>query len=121
MILYVRDQARSAAFYRRALEIEPTLDVPGMTEIPIGEGVVLGLMPEQGIARLLKIDPVAGGRPSRAELYLRVDDAAAYHARALEAGARELSPLGLRDWGERVAYALDLDGHVIAFAERADD
>lgn len=29
----------------------------------------------------------------------------------------ELAP---RNWGERVAYSLDLDGHVLAFAERAD-
>ncbi|MFO0740163.1 MAG: VOC family protein [Labilithrix sp.] len=119
-ILYVRDQRASAAFYRAILDIEPRLDVPGMTEIEVGRGVVLGLMPEAGIRRLLGDalpDPAAGHGASRAELYLVVDDPAAYHARAIAAGATEMSPLAERDWGHRVAYSLDPDGHVLAFAE----
>ena len=59
--------------------------------------------------------------PSPAEgdrLYLLVDDPAAFHARALAAGARELSPLQARDWGDAAAYSLDPDGHVLAFARR---
>lgn len=118
-ILYVSDQARSRDFFARVLDRAPALDVPGMTEIELGSGAVLGLMPEAGITRLLgaAIDPSKLREPGRAELYLVVDDAAAYHARALAAGARELSPLALRDWGHRAAYCLDADGHVIAFAE----
>lgn len=50
VILYVRDQAASAAFYRAALAVSPRLDVPGMTEFEVG-GAVLGLMPEEGIVR----------------------------------------------------------------------
>jgi uncharacterized glyoxalase superfamily protein PhnB len=76
-------------------------------------------MPAAGIRRLLRTnwpDPAPGQAP-RAELYLRRADAAAAHARALAAGATELSPFTDRDWGERVAYALDPDGHVLAFAE----
>lgn len=118
-ILYVADQAASAAFYRRVLAAEPRLDVPGMTELAIGEGAVLGLMPAAGIARLLGdaiAAPEAPGRAPRAELYLRVDDPAAFHARALAAGARELSPLLPRGWGDEAAYSADPDGYVIAFA-----
>ncbi len=66
-------------------------------------------------------DPDGAGDIPRAELYLRVDDAAAYHARALAHGAVELSPLVDRDWGDRAAYSLDPDGHVLAFAEPAGD
>lgn len=115
-ILYVRDQAASRAFYTHVLGVAPSLDVPGMTELPLAGGAVLGLMPEAGIARLLgdALGPV--GRGPRAEVYLVVDDAAAYHARALAAGAKELSPLSPRDWGHDVAYARDPDGHVLAFA-----
>lgn len=116
IILYVRDQRASADFYRQVLAAEPTLDVPGMTEFHIVEGVVLGLMPERGIARLLGIDPASGAGVPRAELYVVVDDPAAYHARAVAAGARELSPLSPRDWGEAAAYSQDPDGHVLAFA-----
>lgn len=118
LILYVRDQAASTAFYRATLGVEPTLDVPGMTEFTLGDHVVLGLMPEAGAARLLGLDPAAGGASPRAELYLVVDDPAAPHARALSAGATELSALAPRDWGDEAAYSSDLDGHVLAFARR---
>lgn len=118
LILYVRDQAESAAFYRAALAREPTLDVPGMTEIELGAGGVLGLMPQAGITRLLgpSVDPSRAGGVPRAELYLMVDDPAKYHARALSAGARELSALAARDWGHEASYCADPDGHVLAFA-----
>lgn len=119
-ILYVADQRRSADFYRGVLDVDPILDVPGMTEYPLGEGSVLGLMPETGIKRLLGEalpDPIRGSGIPRAELYLRVADCRSFHCRALGAGAIELSPVALRDWGDFVGYCLDPDGHVIAFAE----
>jgi catechol 2,3-dioxygenase-like lactoylglutathione lyase family enzyme len=119
-ILYVADQRRSATFYGQVLGYPPRLDVPGMTEFDLADGAVLGLIPEAGIRRLLGSalpDPARAAGVPRAELYLLVDDAAAPHARALAAGARELSPLSLRDWGHRAAYVLDPDGHVVAFAE----
>ena len=118
-ILYVRDQAASTKFYKSVLAESPRLDVPGMTEFDIGSNTVLGLMPEAGIRRLLgerlPNPAMARGTP-RAELYLVVDDAGACHARALAAGARELSALAERAWGHRVAYSVDPDGHVLAFA-----
>ena len=119
-ILYVRDQAKSREFYAIALGKAPQLDVPGMTEFELNTGCVLGLMPEKGIKRLLPEmpNPVSGRGIPRAEVYLTVPDPAVYHARALAAGARELSPMGPRDWGGKAAYSMDLDGHVIAFAER---
>ncbi len=118
LILYVRDQAAATAFYRHVLATEPTLDVPGMTELPLCEATVLGLMPEANITRLLgpTIDPAAAGPVPRAELYLLVPDPAAHHARALAHGARELSPLLPRPWGHLAAYSQDPDGHVLAFA-----
>jgi len=123
-ILYVADQERSARFYRSVLAREPALDVPGMTEFELNEGARLGLMPEAGIRRLLGPalpDPASAAGAPRAELYLRVADPEAHHRRALLAGARELSPLAPRAWGDRAAYALDLDGHVLAFSEPDGD
>jgi uncharacterized protein len=120
-ILYVADQARATAFYAAALDLAPTLDVPGMTEFELGGDAVLGLMPVAGICRLLGEalpDPAAATGVPRAELYVLVADAAIAYARALVAGAREMSPVQPRDWGDRVGYALDLDGHVLAFAQR---
>jgi len=120
-ILYVRDQERSRAFYEEVLAMAPRLHLPGMTEFELGDGCILGLMPAAGIKRLLgeKLpDPDNGDGIPRAELYLLVDDPAAYHRRSIEHGAIELSPLEERNWGDRAAYSLDPDGHVLAFAER---
>ncbi len=118
-ILYVADQSVAMAFYARTLAIAPRLNVPGMTEFDLPGGGVLGLLPEAGIRRLLGeaiADPATARGAPRAELYLVVSDAGAWHARAIAAGARELSPLAARDWGHSVAYSLDQDGHVLAFA-----
>ncbi len=119
-ILYVADQQRSTAFYSEVLGTEPTLNVPGMSEFQLGDDTVLGLMPEAGAARLFgdRIQhPSVGRSVPRCEVYLLVPAAEEYHARALAAGARELSPMAERDWGHRAAYSLDADGHILAFAE----
>ena len=118
-ILYVEDQQRSRSFYEAVLGCAPRLHVPGMTEFALSGGAVLGLMPEQGIRSLLGDvlpDPAAARGTPKAELYLVVDEPAAFHDRALRAGARELSRLTARNWGHEVAYSLDPDGHVLAFA-----
>lgn len=120
-ILFVADQRASTRFYAQVLQIEPRLEVPGMSEFELPGGAVLGLMPEAGIKRLLGDafpDPARAAGTPRAELYLSVDAPQSYHQRALAAGARELSALAPRDWGDLAAYALDPDGHVLAFASR---
>lgn len=120
-IIYVKDQARSTAFYTCVLGCAPSLNVPGMTEFDLTENCVLGLMPEAGIQRLLgsKLpDPAGGGGVPRSEIYLIVKHPLDFHRRAVEAGALELSGLEERDWGDRAAYSLDPDGHVLAFAEQ---
>lgn len=121
-ILYVDDQAASTAFYAAVLGRKPSLDVPGMTEFRLADGAVLGLMPAAGIRRLLGDalpDPSSAAGVPRAELYLYVPDPGERHARALAHGARELSPPQRRGWGDVAAYALDPDGHVVAFASRS--
>ncbi len=118
-VLYVARQDQSARFYAAVLGVPPRLDVPGMTEFTLPGGGVLGLMPEAGIKALLGSalpDPARASGVPRAELYLLVEDPASYHARALNAGARELSPLLPRDWGHNAAYSMDQDGHVLACA-----
>ncbi len=119
-ILYVADQQISTDYYKNVLANPPSLEVPGMTEFTLGENVSLGLMPETGIKQLLGKafpDPALGSGIPRAEVYLQVENPDDFHARAIAAGGRELSPLSPRGWGDRVAYSLDPDGHVVAFAE----
>ncbi len=115
-ILFVSDQKKSTEFYSTVLDMKPTLDVPGMSEFSLGPGCVLGLMPATGASKLLKLELNTSASPG-AEVYLIVESAADYHTRALNAGARELSPLAARDWGHVAAYSSDPDGHIIAFAE----
>lgn len=121
IIFYVSDQYRSCGFYENVLGMAPVLDVPGMTEFELMQGVKLGLMPEGGIANI--ITPAlphpnkASGIP-RCELYLFVEDVETAYKNALASGAMAISPVLDRDWGDRVAYVADPDGHVIAFAQR---
>lgn len=119
VILYVSDQKRSADFYSRILEMEPVLDVPGMTEFQIHPGLKLGIMPEKGIAQIITPalpDPATGAGIPRCELYLVVADADKSFSHAVEMGAKIVSAPSDHDWGHRVGYLADPDGHVIAFA-----
>jgi len=119
-IFYVQDQNLSTEFYKKVFDQEPVLFVPGMTEFKLCKNTSLGLMPSTGIKQLLGDplpDPSEGHGIPRAELYLHVDNPQIFHNKALENGAKELSPLTNRDWGDRAAYSLDPDGHVLGFAE----
>ncbi len=120
-ILYVKDQQRSCDFYREVLQLEPILDVPGMTEFRLNGGAMLGLMPEAGIARIIgnEPDPASGNGIPRAELYLPADDVESTIERLLAAGGKLLDAPANRNWGDFVAYGMDPDGHVMAFARKA--
>jgi uncharacterized glyoxalase superfamily protein PhnB len=118
-ILYVSDQKKSRDFYSKILDKEPVLDVDGMTEFMLSGECKLGLMPAKGIMKILgenftSTETIKGVH--KCELYLSVTNIEECYSRALEAGAVELSPVTLRNWGDRVGYLSDPDGHIIAFA-----
>jgi catechol 2,3-dioxygenase-like lactoylglutathione lyase family enzyme len=120
-ILYVADQQKSTTFYQEVLLISPSLNVPGMTEFTLFENCKLGLMPENGIAEIItpaSIHPKEGSQIPRCEIYLRRNKPQEYMNRAIDSGAKIISPLQNRDWGEKVGYVADLDGHILAFAEK---
>lgn len=120
-ILYVSEQKSSKAFYQSLLQSEPVLDVAGMTEFALSENCTLGLMPNDGIARIIGDalpHPESGTGIPRCELYLLVEDAQKTFEHAMQCGARLVSPVADRDWGDRVGYVSDPDGHVIALAQR---
>jgi len=119
-ILYVADQEKSKLFYQNLFQLEPSLDVLGMTEFQL-QGCKLGLMPESGIAKILwpkTRHPELGTGIPRCELYLKVSDAKESHKRGIQLGAEEISSVEARDWGDNVGYLSDMDGHIIAFAEK---
>ncbi len=120
-ILYVSDQNHAAKFYSAVLQMQPTLNVPGMTEFTLAENLKLGLMPENGIAKIITpamVHPASGNGIPRCELYLNVDDVEGAMQRAEDAGARIVDVAADRDWGDRVGYVADPDGHIIAFAKK---
>lgn len=119
-ILYVADQEKSKDFYKKILESDPVLHVPGMTEFLLKSNFKLGLMPEKGIKKILMDktpDPRAGNGIPRCELYLKLPFISSYIERAIQAGATLVSEAADRDWGDRVCYLADPDGHIIAFAQ----
>lgn len=120
-ILYVSNQEKSTKFYETILQQNPSLNVPGMTEFSLNEFVKIGLMPNEGIAKIITPilpHPTSGNGIPRCELYLQVENIETIFEEAKRAGAIEISPIELRDWGDTVGYVADFDGHVIAFATK---
>lgn len=118
-ILYVKDQQVARDFYSLVLDKQPVLDVPGMTEFLLEDNCKLGLMPETGIAKILgnhTPHPASGNGIPRCELYLYMNDVEETYTRLKGMAITEISPLSDRDWGDRIAYFADMDGHIIAIA-----
>jgi catechol 2,3-dioxygenase-like lactoylglutathione lyase family enzyme len=89
IIIYVSDQQKSRAFYQAVLENEPVLDVPGMTEFELPGGLLLGIMPEDGITRILGDavpHPGTGNGIPRCELYLPVHDPDGAYKKLIQKG-----------------------------------
>jgi len=120
-ILYVSNQSQSKDFYEALLGYEPLYSVPGMTEFWLTGNTKLGLMPNDGIAKIitpaLPHPQQANGTP-RCELYWYVDDVEQAFKYALQCGATLVSAIAERNWGDLAGYVADDDGHVIAFAQK---
>lgn len=120
-ILYVNNQESSSRFYEAIFRTKPTLEVPGMTEFTLSETLKIGLMPNNGIAKIITpatLHPEKGNGIPRCELYFYVENIELEFQNALQAGAKIISGIENRNWGDRVCYFADLDGHIIAFAEK---
>lgn len=120
-ILYVKDQQKSTAFYSEIFRQSPHLNVPGMTTFQLSENCKLGLMPNKGIAKILsgKVPhPDQGNGIPRCELYFYVENVEFEFDHAVKTGAKLISSIEERDWGDKACYFADMDGHIIAFAER---
>ncbi len=123
-ILYVKDQQKSTDFYKKILRKLPDLNVPGMTEFQFSENFKLGLMPETGIAKIVCPPmplPESGNGIPRCELYFYVEEVEQEFENAVASGAKLISEIQDRDWGDQVCYFADLDGHILAFAKRIDN
>lgn len=117
-MLAVTDVARAARFYERAFGWSRAVDEPVYVELAIPGGMRLGLYARRGFAAntgALPLEVPPGGL-APVELYLHTDDLDAVIARLVAEGARELSALAARPWGDEAAYLADLDGNVVVVA-----
>lgn len=120
-IIYVSNQKDSAEFYEKLLQKKPSLNIKGITEFLLFKNVKFGIMPENGIGKIISKKtkhPKLGNGIPRCELYIKVKNVEEYIKRGIKLGAKEIDKVKLRDWGDKVGYIADIDGHIIAFAEK---
>lgn len=112
-ILAVSELEVAAAFYRAAFGWPLRVEAPVYREFELPGGGRFGLYQQEGYERNLQ-HPVASVRS--AELYFSCADPASEAERLLALGARLVSPLAPRPWGDEVVYLADPDGYVLALA-----
>jgi predicted enzyme related to lactoylglutathione lyase len=118
LILAVTDLARAKGFYDAAFGWEVGVEVPVYVEYRVGAGFRVGLYLRSAFSANTGVVPssVPPGATTSTELYVWVEDLPAAVALLERAGARLLSPVAPRPWGDDAAYYADPDGNVIAVA-----
>lgn len=120
-ILAVEDVARARRFYEAAFAWPVAVDTPVYVELALPSEMRLGLYERVAFGKNTGRVPARtpDGELSATELYFYADDVPAAIDRLRRAGARELSPLAVRDWGDEAAYFADPDGNVVVVARPA--
>ena len=120
VIFAVDDVGRAAAFYQAVFgwPRNERIDYREYVELHSPDGT-LGLCERGTYARMTGATPMtpSNGDVSPAYLYVRVPDVREAIAKLDDAGARPLSPLASRSWGEEAAWFADPDGNVVAVAQ----
>lgn len=101
----------SRHFYEVVLGIEADDTVPNRLYFHCGDVIVAVIDWE--------VEPLGPFQPTPENLYFATDELDAVHARATAAGARQLSPIEKRPWGERSFYCTDPDGNRLCFVDEA--
>lgn len=119
IILAVEELARARAFYTTAFGWPIAVETPVYVEFRCTADLRLGLYQREGFARNVAAAPtrIPAGGLAPFELYLFSDDLSTSVARLLAAGARLLSPVAPRNWGDLVGYFADPDGNILALAQ----
>lgn len=122
VIFAVSDVARAAALYEEAFgwRRNTAIDYRNYVELLV-DGGALGLYERAAYGEEVgaKAAPIPDEAVAPSYLYVRVEDVDGVAARLAAAGARPLSPLSERAWGERAAWFADPDGNVVAVADPA--
>ncbi|MBL8918110.1 MAG: VOC family protein [Myxococcaceae bacterium] len=117
-IIAVEHFDKSVVFYKAAFDWAVTVETPVYVEFALPGGQRLGIYEREGFGRNTGQVPakVPAGELAPMELYLYSDDLEAAVTRMVVAGARALSPLALRQWGDEAAYFADPSGTVLVLA-----
>jgi len=99
---------RSRAFYERVLGLDVDDTVPSRLYFHCGD-VIIALI-DWTLER-------SNLRPTPDNIYLATDELDAVYERAVATGARIVSPIELRAWGERSFYCLDPDENQLCFVD----
>jgi uncharacterized glyoxalase superfamily protein PhnB len=101
----------SRIFYERLLALDVDDTVPSRLYLHCGE-VIVALIDWQ-------VEGRGALHPTPDNLYFATRELDAVFSRAIAAGARVLSPIEKRPWGERSFYCLDPDGNRLCFVDDA--
>jgi len=107
--LPVADIDASCRFYQGVLGVAVDATVPSRLYFHCGD-VIVALID-------WTVEGRADFRPTPDNIYLATDELDAVQDRAVAAGARILSPIEQRAWGERSFYCLDPDGNHLCFVD----
>ena len=117
-VFAVQDLAVSKKFYQDVFEWSINLEFPVLVSFKMSNNLELMLYDKDAFARNTGQMPVFAPENSisSTELYFHVDDIEEMIKKLEKVGARVLSELNPRDWGDKVAYYADPDGNVLAVA-----
>lgn len=116
-IVYVPDVAASLAFFEAAFGLQQRFlhESGEYGELDTGSTALAFASHAMGAANLPEgyVAASASTQPLGMEIALVTHDVANAHARAVEAGAREISPPAAKPWGQVVSYVRTPDGTLV--------
>jgi predicted enzyme related to lactoylglutathione lyase len=117
----VRDLDASRVFYQTVFGWPIRVEVPVLVEFALPDGRGLALYRRENFGNNTNQLPeeIRKGGIAGHELYFHCPELDTVIERLEKIGARCLSPLKARDWGDDAAYYVDPDGTVIAVARRS--
>lgn len=122
--LIVDDAAKIIEFYKRGLGAQEILRMPGPggrimhAEVKVGDSVIM--MGEEPPDKPIMRSPKSAGVRT-ASLYIYVPDVDTTFKRALDAGAKVVTPITDMFWGDRMGTIEDPSGQQLSLATHKED
>lgn len=117
-VLAVSDMRRSLTFYQSVFDWKIRIEKKGYVEfeLPGGRGLALSARESFEVVTGSVPHEIDDNNTSGTQVYLRCEEMPKVIARLHSVGARLLSGVKERDWGDEAGYFADPDGHVLVIA-----